>query len=195
MLEDKFVDIKGIKIHYLEKGNGKPYLLFHGARFNARTWEETGTIDAIAESGFRAISVDFPGFGKSQSGNYDDLGEFIKDFADTMGLGKVIVMGASMGGEAAVSFSVNNPDRLLGAVYVGAVGVSAYESKLKNLDGKPILLIWGKRDNVSPISNANLILKYVKTAKLVHVGVNHACYLDDPQGFNKEIKEFLKGIK
>ncbi|MEM0131026.1 MAG: alpha/beta hydrolase, partial [Saccharolobus sp.] len=42
-LQDKFIEISGAKIHYIEEGNGKPVILFHGARFNARTWEETGT--------------------------------------------------------------------------------------------------------------------------------------------------------
>lgn len=192
-MKDDFVSIKGTKIHFVEEGNGKPFLLFHGARFNAYTWVETNTVKSISSSGFRAISVDFPGFGKSQSGNFSSLSEFIKEFMQIMNIQKAYLMGASMGGEAVLGFAVNNPDMVEGLVLVGPVGVPSYESKLKNLDGKPLLLIWGKNDTVSPRKNAELILNHVKTAKLVIIGNQHACYLDDPMSFNEQIAKFLKG--
>jgi len=192
-MQDKFVTVKGAKIHYIEEGNGKPFLLFHGARFNAHTWVETGTVNAIASAGFKAISVDFPGFGESENGDFESLSSFIKDFMNTMGIDKAYLLGASMGGEAVLGFAVENESMVDGLVLVGAVGVSSYRDKLKVLDGKPILLIWGEKDSVSPRSNAELILKNVKTAKLVIVGKQHACYLDDNERFNKEIIQFLKG--
>jgi len=191
---EKFVQVNGAKIHYIEAGNGKAVVLHHGARFNAHTWEETGTISAIAEVGYRAISIDFPDFGKSESGNFGNLSDFISSFIETMKLDKPILLGASMGGEAVLEYAVDNPKKLGGLILVGAVGVSSYENKLKDLDGLPILLIWGKHDNVSPKHNYELILKYVKSAKFVNIGNQHACYLDDPNGFNEQIKTFLKGL-
>ncbi|MUN29320.1 alpha/beta fold hydrolase [Sulfuracidifex metallicus] len=193
-LEDKYVEVNGVKIHYLEKGEGKPFLLFHGARFNAYTYKETGTIDAIAEVGYKAISVDFPGYGKSSSGNFGSLSDFINSFVDTMKLDKPILLGASMGGEAVLGFAVTHPEKVRGLVLVGAVGVPSYEKYLPKLDGKPVLLIWGSQDSVSPRSNAELIQRYIKTSKFYNVGKQHACYLDDANGFNVKIKEFLKGL-
>ncbi len=111
-----------------------------------------------------------------------------------MKLDKPILLGASMGGEAVLEYAVNNPKNLGGLILVGAVGVSSYEDKLKDLNGLPVLLIWGKHDNVSSKHNYELILKYVKTAKFVNIGNQHACYLDDPNGFNEQIKIFLKGL-
>ncbi|EZQ04697.1 2-hydroxy-6-oxo-6-phenylhexa-2,4-dienoate hydrolase [Candidatus Acidianus copahuensis] len=191
---EKFIEINGARIHYLEQGSGKAVVLHHGARFNARTWEEVGTISTIADAGFRAISIDFPGFGKSTNGKFNSLSEFIGSFVDEMKLEKPVLLGASMGGEAVLEYSVDNPGKIGGLILVGAVGVSNYEEKLKSLDGIPILLIWGRKDSVSSKSNAELILKYVKTAKFVNVGNQHACYLDDPAGFNTQIREYLKGL-
>ena len=192
-MKDTFVEVKGSKIHYVEEGNGKSFLLFHGARFNAYTWVETKTVDTIASVGFRAIAVDFPGFGKSESGNFGSLSDFIKDLMTTMNLQKAYLLGASMGGEAVLAFAVENPAMVEGLVLVGAVGVASYESKLKNIDGKPVLLIWGEKDSVSPRRNAELILSHVKTAKFITIGKQHACYLDDPNTFNQQIAKFLKG--
>ncbi len=193
-LEERHVEVNGVKIHYLEKGNGRPFLLFHGARFNAFTYKETGTIDAIAEANFKAISVDFPGYGKSSSGNFGGLSEFINSFIETLKIKEPVLLGASMGGEAVLGFAVKYPEKVGALVLVGAVGVTSYERDLHKLDGKPVLLIWGSHDNVSSRSNAELIQKYVKSSKFVTVGKQHACYLDDSAGFNEKIKDFLKGL-
>ncbi len=190
---EKYVNVKGTKIRVIEKGDGKPVFLFHGARFNAETWVSTGTVDAIANAGFKAISVDFPGYGKSERGGYTVLSEFIKDLIATYGVSKAYYLGASMGGEAVLGFAVNSPERVEGLILVGAVGVDKYREKLVYLNGKKVLLIWGENDTVAPIKNAKFILSAVQTAKLVYVGKQHACYLDDPQKFNEEVVNFLKG--
>lgn len=194
-LQDKFVNVNGLKIHYIEYGDGKPVLLFHGARFNARTWEQTGTISAIASTGYKAISVDFPGFGKSEGSKSEDLSEFIYSFMNIMKIDKAILLGASMGGEAVLGFSVKYTNLVSGLILVGAVGVKRYSNLLYKLTGIPILLIWGANDNVSPKENYELILNKLKDAKLEIVGNQHACYLDDPVTFNQKIVEFLKGLR
>jgi len=194
MLEDKFVDIDGSKIHYIEAGNGTPFLFVHGARFNARTYEESGTIDVVSGSGFRAISIDFPGYGKSE--NMDiNLSDFIAKFIDAMKLEPGVVLGASMGGEAVVGFAVKYPEKFKALVLAGAVGVSEYEDQLNKIADKPMLLMWGKNDMVSPVTNYQLLMKYNKNAEFYNVGRQHACYLDDNKSFNEHIEEFLKKIK
>lgn len=190
---EKFINVKSAKIRVIERGDGKPVFLFHGARFNAETWVSTGTVDAIADAGFRAISVDFPGFGKSERGGYTVLSDFIKDLVSYYGVNKAYYLGASMGGEAVLGFAVTSPERVEGLILVGAVGVDKYKEKLVFLNGKKVLLIWGENDTVAPIKNAKLILDAVQSAKLVYVGSQHACYLDDPEKFNQEVVNFLKG--
>ncbi|AAT43573.1 alpha/beta fold hydrolase [Picrophilus oshimae] len=192
MIDDMYTEVHSKKVHYIESGNGKPFLLFHGARFNARTWEETGTIDALSGAGFRAISVDFPGFGKSDRSD-QNLPDFINEFIDAMGLEKPIVLGASMGGEAVLGFSVKY-ENYSGIVLVGAVGVSQYENELNKISGKPFLLIWGKNDMVSSPANYQMLMKYNKDAKFINVGYQHACYLDDNKSFNNEIVNFAKSL-
>ncbi len=192
MIDDKYIDVNSKKVHYIESGNGRPFLLFHGARFNARTWEETGTIDALSNSGFRAISVDFPGFGKSDRSD-QELSDFIESFIEAMKIEKPIVLGASMGGEAVLGFSVKY-DNYSGIVLVGAVGVAAYEKDLNRISDKPFLLIWGKNDMVSSPENYQTLMKYNKNAKFLNIGYQHACYLDDNKTFNNEIINFAKSL-
>ncbi|MCG2888343.1 MAG: alpha/beta hydrolase [Sulfolobales archaeon] len=192
-MPEEFITVKGARIRIIREGQGKPVFLFHGARFTADTWVSTGTVKAIADAGFQAISVDFPGYGKSERGNYTILSEFVRDLVQTLGVTRAYYLGASMGGEAVLGFALNNPEKVEGVILVGVVGVDKYKEKLVYLSGKKVLLIWGKEDMVAPIKNAKLIMDAAPTAKLVYIGRQHACYLDDPEGFNKEIINFLKG--
>ena len=194
MLEDRFINIDDANIHYIEAGEGLPVLLFHGARFNCRTYEEIGTIETIAAENFHAISVDFPGFGKSSNMNIS-LSEFIDKFTDAMKLENSVILGASMGGEAVVGFAVKYPEKFKALILTGAVGVSSYEDKLSKIADKPMLLIWGKNDMVSPVNNYKLLMEYNKNAEFYNVGRQHACYLDDNKLFNNYIEEFIKKIK
>ncbi len=193
MLEGKFIRLDGANIHYIEAGKGFPVMLFHGASFNCRTYEETGTIETIANSGFHAMSIDFPGFGKSESIGIP-LHEFIKRLMDLMDIDKVVMLGASMGGEAVVGFAVKYPGRVKALMLAGAVGVSEYKDELRNMSGKPMLLMWGKNDPISPASNYQLLMKCNESAEFYSVGERHACYLDDSRGFNKHISEFLSKL-
>ena len=194
MLEDKYITIQDSKIHYIEQGTGTPMIFCHGARFNARTYEDSGTMQVAADSGYRAISIDFPGYGKSENLSAD-LFSFISEFMDAMKLEPSVVLGASMGGEAVVGFATKFPDKVKALVLVGAVGVTEMESDLSKISQIPTLLIWGKNDAISAPSNYEIIMRYNKSAEFSNIGRQHACYLDDEKGFNDRIKEFLEKIK
>jgi abhydrolase domain-containing protein 14 len=194
MLEDKYVTINDSKIHYIEDGNGLPFIFCHGARFNARTYEESDTIQAVVDSGFHAISLDFPGYGKSENLSMD-MYTFISSFVDALHLEPVIILGASMGGEAVTGFATKYPDKVKALILVGAVGVSDFEAGLSKLEGKPMLLIWGKNDAISAPGNYELLLRYNTSAEFTNIGRQHACYLDDSKGFNDRIVEFLRKLQ
>lgn len=38
-------------------------LIIHGAAYCAQTWKDLGTLDYLAQRGFRAIAIDMPGYG------------------------------------------------------------------------------------------------------------------------------------
>jgi pimeloyl-ACP methyl ester carboxylesterase len=61
-IASKFVMIQGGTIHYLQTGepNSKSVLFLHGASFNAQTWQELGTLNLLAEKGYRAVGIKLP---------------------------------------------------------------------------------------------------------------------------------------
>ena len=193
-MPDRYVFVRGVRVHYIEEGEGLPVVMMPGASFNANTWVQVGLVEGVARAGFRAISVDPPGQGETPQGPYEFGGrrEFLEDFLPMVSFDRGVLLGASLGGYSVATYALAHPDKVLALVLVGAVGLERHAAQFKVLSGKPILLIWGSEDDVSPISNAEAVMGRVNTAELVRLGRRHACYLDDPSGFTNLVVSFLK---
>jgi len=63
---------------------------------------------------------------------------------------------------------------------------------LLNTIKAPTLLIWGESDKETPLSDAVLMKLILGSSLAVLNHAGHFSYLDDPQGFAKAVKAFLK---
>jgi pimeloyl-ACP methyl ester carboxylesterase len=61
----RFVTVRGVKLHYLERGSGSPVVLLHGNALTATDWAVSGVLDRLAVD-HRVIAFDRPGFGYSE---------------------------------------------------------------------------------------------------------------------------------
>jgi abhydrolase domain-containing protein 14 len=180
------------KLHRLEAGpaDGMPVLLLHGARFHSGTWQKLGTLERLAKEGFRAIALDLPGYGASAAGPPLDLAQFIADEK----LEKPVVLAPSMSGGVALPFVTAHPEQVSGFVAVAPVGLPVYESALRKL-ALPTLIVWGEKDEVVPVAQAQALHSWVKDSQLVILqGARHPCYLDRPDEFHAALIAFLKAV-
>jgi len=97
-------------------------LLLHGIGHSLRNWSRTAP--ALVEAGFRAISIDMPGFGYSET-MPDVLDEggttaFLDAFLDTFYLDDVDLVGHSLGGAVATVFALHRPARVRRLALVAA---------------------------------------------------------------------------
>ena len=60
----QFVDVDGVALHYVERGQGTPVVLLHGNVVTLQDFIASGLFDALAER-YRVIAFDRPGFGYS----------------------------------------------------------------------------------------------------------------------------------
>lgn len=59
----------------------------------------------------------------------------------------------------------------------------------------PVLLVWGDKDNDTPLSFAKIFNENIKNSKLVVLaGAGHFSFLDKPQEFCREVENFLNEI-
>ena len=88
---------KGHSIHTLQSGpdTGPLVLLLHGKMFKATTWLETGTLAKLAETGYRAVAVDMPGFGNSPAADIEPA-EVLKAAINQASQDRTILIGPSM---------------------------------------------------------------------------------------------------
>ncbi len=89
-----------INLYYEDHGSGQPVVLIHGWPLSGKMFEYQK--EAIIDAGFRCITYDRRGFGKSDrpwSGyDYDTMARDLNDLIDQLNLRDVILVGFSMGG-------------------------------------------------------------------------------------------------
>lgn len=101
-----------MKLSFRKLGHGKPLFILHGLFGSSDNWQTLGK--QFAED-FTVYFIDQRNHGRSPHSaehNYslmsDDLLELIQD----ENLGKVILMGHSMGGKTAMHFTINHPEKV-----------------------------------------------------------------------------------
>jgi len=177
-------------------------ILLHGAVFKAQTWNEVGSLEALAKAGFRAIAIDLPGYGDHLSGSKKlssaaketFLHDFIEVAVPDVAAGqKVGIIAASMGGSVATPFVVNHPDAIAGYVPVAAVLEVTSMRKRQNVAELPTLIVWGENDH--PDSSRARMYKTLFPQHQMYVmpDAPHPCYLKDPELFNSLLIDFFAG--
>lgn len=111
----EFVDVDGTKIHYVERGAGRPVILIHGLSSNVMEWD-TGLLDALAKE-YRVIAFDRPGLGYSD--RIEDVtlkgqAALLAKATKTLGADDPIVVGHSFGGAVSLAWAVYQPDDISG---------------------------------------------------------------------------------
>ncbi len=120
--EDRFVEIDGLKIRYLEQGSGHPALLLHGSSLGSSADVFRRNLGPLADGGLRAIAFDFPGFGKSGRSSDSSTGfrkALLIKFMDALGLEAAAVVGHSSSGNIAVGVGLDHPDRISHVLILG----------------------------------------------------------------------------
>ncbi|MFC3169286.1 MULTISPECIES: alpha/beta fold hydrolase [Paracoccus] len=113
----------GTKLHVKDWGRGRPVVLIHGWPLNADSWEYQAV--RLAEAGFRVISYDRRGFGRSDqpwSGyDYDTLADDLAAVMKGLDLRDATLVGFSMGGGEVARYMSRHGNGVSQAVFVSSV--------------------------------------------------------------------------
>lgn len=123
-----FLDWKGVKLHYVDRGEGETVMLLHGYAGSFTNWNKL--VDEFPE-GYRLIIPDLPGLGLSQFPEIADDEDFIElycDFTHTLieelDLDSIHIVGNSLGGFLAWETTLRNEDKIADLVLLNAAGYS-----------------------------------------------------------------------
>lgn len=180
----KFADIKGVKIHYQEKGAGEPLVLIHGYTSSTYAWKDL--FEPLSEK-YRVISIDLKGFGFSEKpdGDYSRRaqGEIVFGLLEHLKIEKAWLAGNSMGGETALNVALNHPEKVKGLILIDSAGV--------NIPGRESLAPWYLQ---TPVVGQALIALSLTSDKLVREGLKKSTF-DDAKISDEKVAYFHQFLK
>jgi pimeloyl-ACP methyl ester carboxylesterase len=116
----QFLEVNGVRLHYVERGSGPPLVLLHGNGSMIQDFESSGLIDLAAKN-YRVIVFDRPGFGHSDRPRNvvwtpAAQAELINNALHRLGVSHAIVLGHSWGASVAVALALKYPKLVQGLV-------------------------------------------------------------------------------
>jgi pimeloyl-ACP methyl ester carboxylesterase len=140
-IESRFIDIEGMRTHYLEGGKGTPVVLLHSGEFGGSaelSWEFT--LPALCEH-FRVIAPDWLGFGESAKVfDFEDMRRrrlrHMTKFLNALGIARAHFIGNSMGGGLLADAAASSPPLwpVMKMILVGAGGFAPVNEARKILN-------------------------------------------------------------
>ena len=112
--EDKFINIEGFNIHYVEAGKGFPLVLLGGGIHYTHHWDPY--MKEFAGK-YRVINIDQVGAGESDKPDYffgytiEEQGEIINELLEKIGVKEAFLLGYCYGGSMAFYLASQYPEK------------------------------------------------------------------------------------
>lgn len=125
MVEEKFLEIDGQRIRYLESGSSKNTLvLIHGLGASAERWIH---VIPLLEDHFRVIVPDLIGFGYSDKPTADYTPDFFSDFLEkffsVLNIKRTNLIGSSLGGQISAEYTASHAENIEKLILVSPAGM------------------------------------------------------------------------
>ena len=116
----RFVTVDGVRLHYIDRGEGPPVVLLHGNVVTAEDFQTSGLLDLLARR-HRVIAFDRPGFGYSDrphgsAWSARAQADLLRAAFVVLGIDHPVVLGHSLGASVALALALNHPEEVRGLV-------------------------------------------------------------------------------
>jgi haloalkane dehalogenase len=114
--EPSYHDYDGLRLAYLDEGDGEPVVFFHGEPTWSFLWRKV--IPPVKDAGHRCIAPDLPGFGRSDKPidlswySYDRHSDAAASVLAALDLRDATIVVHDWGGPIGLRFAVEHPDRV-----------------------------------------------------------------------------------
>jgi len=137
-LEERFAEIKGVRMRYFVGGNGPPLVLVHGLGGAASNWTELAPLLARSR---RLLVPDLPGHGGSSAlagvSGLEPFADRVAAVAEREDMLPAPVVGHSLGGVVVLRLALRRPDAVQALVLASGAGLS-----IGNVRGRQLLSIF-----------------------------------------------------
>jgi 4,5:9,10-diseco-3-hydroxy-5,9,17-trioxoandrosta-1(10),2-diene-4-oate hydrolase len=113
-IEEAFVVVDGVKVHYQHAGAGRPLMLLHGLVGSAKNWRQN--IDFLSRDS-SVYAIDLFNMGESErvpglNAGLEATADGLAGYMDALGLEQADIAAHSHGGAVAMMFASRHPDRV-----------------------------------------------------------------------------------
>jgi pimeloyl-ACP methyl ester carboxylesterase len=110
----KFIEVDGVRLHYVERGQGQPVVLLHGNGTMAKDFDISGLLGLAADK-YRVIAFDRPGYGHSERPrgkiwSAKAQAELLYHALQQLGVEQPIVVAHSWGTMVALALALEHPE-------------------------------------------------------------------------------------
>ncbi|XP_024900582.1 protein ABHD14A isoform X1 [Pteropus alecto] len=170
-------------------------VLLHGKAFNSHTWEQLGTLQLLAQRGYRAVALDLPGFGNSapskEASTEAGRAELLERVLRALGVQKAVLVSPSLSGHYALPFLMRSHHQLHGFVPIAPASTQNYTQEQFWAVKTPTLILYGELDRVLARESLRQ-LRHLPNHSVVKLhDAGHACYLHKPKDFHLVLLAFL----
>lgn len=141
----RFIDVDGIRTHYLDAGDGPPLVLFHSGEFGGNAELSWEYLIPLLAPHFRIIAPDWLGFGETAKihdfeSKRARMFWHMARFVEVMALDKAHFVGNSMGAAFLLQMASEQPcrlpiDRMVAISGGGFVPMNTHRQRLLDYDG------------------------------------------------------------
>jgi haloalkane dehalogenase len=113
--ESSYHEVDGLRLAYLDEGEGRPVVFFHGEPTWSYLWRKV--IPPVRDAGYRCIAPDYAGFGRSDKPtdvdwySYDRHVELMAALLEELDLRDATAVVHDWGGPIGLRLFVEHPDR------------------------------------------------------------------------------------
>ncbi|MBB2960931.1 alpha/beta fold hydrolase [Methylobacterium sp. R2-1] len=108
----RFMTVNGVRLHYIERGQGEPLVLIHGNGTMIQDFLVSGIVDELANR-YRVIVIDRPGYGYSERPRAlwtpRAHATLFQAALERLGVAQAVVLGHSWGSLVAVALALQAP--------------------------------------------------------------------------------------
>ena len=114
--EPRYVEVDGLRVHYVDEGSGDPIVCFHGEPSWAFLYRKM--LPLLVAAGRRVICPDYAGFGRSDKPTdrgwytYDRHVDLVSRVLDTLELSEATVVVQDWGGPIGLRWAVEHEERV-----------------------------------------------------------------------------------
>lgn len=155
--QGRFIDVDGVRLHLLERGEGPTLVLLHGNGSMVQDFLSSGLVDLAARS-HRVIVIDRPGYGHS-SRPRDRLwtpeaqADLVHAALARLGVARAVVLGHSWGAAVAVALASRHSRMVEGLVLASGYYYPASRFDMVLLSGPAVPLLGDvARHTVAPLA-------------------------------------------